>query len=109
MRPRSLPLGLAIALALAGMGGVTARADSRPAADKVNTGKDQDKDNTLPGSVRRVERESGGKVLKAQPIQRDGREIYRIKIVTPQGRVRVVEDDVGPPPRQPPPDNRHRL
>ena len=125
MSPRSLALSLAIALALTGMGGVSAWAGAGPGVDKgsadkasADKGRDsgnRDKDNTLPASVRRIERETGGKVLKAQPIQRDGREIYRVKIVTPQGRVRVVEDDVGPPPPQPPsdplppPDIRHRL
>ena len=110
MSPRPLPLSLAIALAVAGLGGVSACAGNVAAAEKISTDKTStdkvrdsgDNDNTLPASVRRIERETGGKVLKAQPIQRDGREIYRVKIVTPQGRVRVVEDDVGPPPPQPP-------
>ena len=115
MSPRTLLLSLAITLALTGLGTVSAWAGSPPTADKS---KDHatSKDNTLPAQVRRIERETGGKVLKAQPIERNGREIYRIKIVTPQGRVRVVEDDVGPPPPQPPPndplpppDIRHRL
>ena len=110
MSPRPLPLSLAIALAVAGLGGVSACAGNVAAAEKISTDKTStdkvrdsgDNDNTLPASVRRIERETGGKVLKAQPIQRDGREIYRVKIVTPQGRVRVVEDDAGPPPPQPP-------
>ena len=129
MSPRPLPLHLAIALAVAGLGGVSACPGNAAAAEKISTDKTSpdkistdkardsaDNDNTLPASVRRIERETGGKVLKAQPIQRDGREIYRVKIVTPQGRVRVVEDDVGPPAPQPPandglppPRLRHRL
>jgi hypothetical protein len=60
----------------------------------------------LPASVRRIERETGGEVLKAQPIQRDGREVYRVKVLTPQGRIRVVEDAAPPrdeaPQRDPP-------
>ena len=60
----------------------------------------------LPASVRRIERETGGEVLKAQPIQRDGHEVYRVKVLTPQGRIRVVEDTAPPrdeaPPRDPP-------
>ena len=47
----------------------------------------------LPASERRIQRETGGEVLKAQPIQRDGREVYRVKVLTPQGRIRIVEDD----------------
>ncbi len=103
MRPRPYPLSLALALAIAGLGGVSSWAEAAPAATKVKA--EGDKDNTLPASVRRIERETGGQVLRAQPIQRDGREIYRVKVVTPQGRVRVVEDDAGraepPPPPEP--------
>ncbi len=53
---------------------------------------------TLPESVRRVERRTGGEVLRAEPMQRDGREVYRLKVLTADGRVRVVQDD----PRDPP-------
>ena len=49
----------------------------------------------LPDTVRRVERETGGEVLRAEPIQRDGREVYRLKVLTADGRVRVVQDDPG--------------
>ena len=52
---------------------------------------------TLPESVRRVERETGGEVLRAQPMQRDGREVYRLKVLTADGRVRVVQDDPSNP------------
>lgn len=44
-------------------------------------------------SVRRAERETGGEVLRAEPMQRGGREVYRIKVLTPEGRVRVMQDD----------------
>jgi hypothetical protein len=43
--------------------------------------------------VRRVERQTGGEVLRAEPMQRDGREVYRLKVLTSDGRVRVVQDD----------------
>ena len=69
-------------------------------ADKPR--KDDARDGDLPASVRRVQRETGGEVLKAQPMQRgDGHEVYRVKVLTPQGRIRVVEDD--PPRRDPQP------
>jgi hypothetical protein len=42
--------------------------------------------------VRQVER-SGGRVLQAEPMQRGGREVYRFKVLTPEGRVRVVQGD----------------
>lgn len=62
--------------------------------------RDDQRDGDLPASVRRIQRETGGEVLKAQPIQRDGREVYRVKVLTPQGRIRVYEDE---PAREVPP------
>jgi hypothetical protein len=50
---------------------------------------------SLPDSVRRVERQTGGEVLRAEPMQRDGREVYRLKVLTADGRVRVVQEDPG--------------
>ncbi|GIX35061.1 MAG: hypothetical protein KatS3mg126_0840 [Lysobacteraceae bacterium] len=47
----------------------------------------------LPESVRRIERETGGKVLQVRPIRRGERELYRMKVLTPDGRVRIVQDD----------------
>jgi hypothetical protein len=47
----------------------------------------------LPESVSRIERETGGRVLSAEPRQRGGREMNRIKVYTPEGRVRVMWDD----------------
>lgn len=106
MMSRPLSLFLGIALATTGLGVAPAWANN----DKNKTVRNDTAlpaDNTLPASVRRIERETGGHVLKAQPIQRDGREVYRVKVVTPQGRVRVVEDDAGPPPAPPPPAVEH--
>jgi hypothetical protein len=59
-------------------------------------------DGGLRDSVRRVERQTGGEVLRAEPMQRDGREVYRLKVLTSDGRVRVVQDDPDRP--QPAPD-----
>lgn len=59
----------------------------------------------LPESVRRVERETGGKVLQVRPIQRGDREIYRMKVLTPDGRVKIMQDD---PKRQREPRTRER-
>jgi hypothetical protein len=47
----------------------------------------------LPESVLRAERETGGQVLRAEAMQRDGREVYRLKVLTPDGRVRTMRDD----------------
>ncbi|KFN50257.1 hypothetical protein P873_07825 [Arenimonas composti TR7-09 = DSM 18010] len=51
--------------------------------------------------VRQVER-AGGRVLQAEPMQRGGREVYRIKVLTPDGRVRVIDEDRGPGRRERP-------
>jgi len=42
--------------------------------------------------VRQVER-AGGRVLQAEPMQRGGQEVYRLKVLTPEGRVRVISGD----------------
>lgn len=44
--------------------------------------------------VRQVER-AGGRVLQAEPMQRGGQEVYRFKVLTPEGRVRVLQGDPG--------------
>ncbi len=48
--------------------------------------------------VREVERD-GGRVLQAEPMQRGGREVYRLKVLTPEGRVRVIDDQRAREPR----------
>lgn len=62
---------------LCGAGGSVFAADPRP----------------LPETVSRIERETGARVLSAQRSQRGGREVNRIKVLTPDGRVRVMWDD----------------
>jgi len=78
-----------------------------PQSNESEMQRNDPRDGGLPASVRRVQRETGGQVLTAQPIQRDGREMYRVKVLTPQGRIRVVEDippmplGYSPPPNPP--------
>jgi hypothetical protein len=59
---------------------------------------------TLNDTVRRVERETGGRILSAETVTSGSREVYRIKVLTPDGRVRVVQEPapasrVAAPPR----------
>jgi len=63
---------------------------------------------TLPDSVRRVERQTGGEVLRAVPMQQDGHEVYRLKVLTRDGRVRVMQTDPSQPANDPPADSRKR-
>lgn len=81
LRFRSPLLVFAIALLMAG--GVAFGAD--PGAPP--------EPGRLPEAVSRIERETGARVLSAQRSQRGGREVNRIKLITPEGRVRVMWDD----------------
>ncbi|HQU15860.1 MAG: hypothetical protein B7Z66_03175 [Chromatiales bacterium 21-64-14] len=45
---------------------------------------------SLGQAVSRVRRATGGRVLSAEVRERDGNAVYRIKILTPRGQVRVV-------------------
>jgi hypothetical protein len=56
-------------------------------------GRDEERRERMPESVRRIENETGGRVLQVRPMQRGDREIYRVKVLTPEGRVRVMQDD----------------
>lgn len=80
------------------------QASQRDTAPQREPARDRDADRQrggLPDSVRRVERQTGGEVLRAEPMQRDGREVYRLKVLTADGRVRVVQDDPGKPRERP--------
>jgi uncharacterized membrane protein YkoI len=44
-------------------------------------------------AMERVEKNTGGRVLLAQPVREEGREMYRIKVLTRQGEVRIVYVD----------------
>ncbi|MFC4726787.1 PepSY domain-containing protein [Coralloluteibacterium thermophilus] len=48
---------------------------------------------SLRESIQRVERETGGEVLRADTRPFNGREVNRVKVLMPEGRVRVVTDD----------------
>ncbi len=54
---------------------------------------EEDRREQMPESVRRIESETGGRVLQVRPMQRGNREIYRMKVLTPEGRIRVMQDD----------------
>jgi hypothetical protein len=77
-------------LALVLSTGVWAQASSRQSAPPEQGAQETSQ---LPESVRRVEQQTGGEVLRAEPMQHDGREVYRLKVLTSDGRVRVMQDD----------------
>ena len=53
-------------------------------------------DEDLRALVNRVERETGGRVLSAERRNQSGRDVSRIKVYTPEGRVRVMWDEPKP-------------
>ncbi len=49
--------------------------------------------NDAADAVRRAQAESGGRVLGAERVQFDGRDIMRVKVMDENGRVRYMDDD----------------
>lgn len=110
MGTRTSMLLLSTLVALLATGVVQARGSGRSAppsvtaTDPISTRPSS----TLPDSVRRVERQTGGEVLRAEPMQQDGREVYRLKVLTRDGRVRVMQTDPNQPADDPPTDKHKR-
>jgi hypothetical protein len=50
---------------------------------------------SLDEAVRRVQRETGGRILSAESVQGAAAVAYRIKVLLPSGRVRVIVVDSG--------------
>jgi len=48
---------------------------------------------SLEQAVKRVRRDSGGRILSAQTVREEGRQVHRIKVLTREGRVRVYTVD----------------
>lgn len=48
---------------------------------------------SLSEAVQQVRQETGGRVLSADESSQDGRRVYRIKVLTPSGHVRVYVID----------------
>lgn len=42
-----------------------------------------------------AQRSSGGRVLSVDKTERDGRPVWRVKVLTPQGEVKVILIDAG--------------
>ena len=47
-------------------------------------------DLSLNDATELVQKRTGGRVLAAQEVREQGRAMYRIKVITPQGEVRIV-------------------
>jgi len=71
-----------------------------PVPRVVMTHEGRPEERSLADAVRRVERSTGGQILSAERVPFDGRDMNRIKVLDPSGRVRVItEDSRSRPPR----------
>ncbi|MCD9085559.1 hypothetical protein [Stenotrophomonas sp. SY1] len=95
---RRLFLTLAASLAVAGSGVAVVSAQPvqpelartpPPAAERVAR---QANDRSLSDAVRRVQRETGGRILGVERVPYDGRDINRVKYMDDRGRVRYMDD-----------------
>ncbi len=50
---------------------------------------------SLDEAAAQVGRETGGRILSARTLRENGRLMHRIKVLTPEHRVRVIEIDAG--------------
>ena len=50
-------------------------------------------DMTLEQAVDQVRAETGGRILAAETVEIEGRRVHRIRVLTPDHRVRVIEVD----------------
>ncbi len=46
---------------------------------------------TLDQAVKKVQRDTRGRVLSASTVHRGGRAVHRVRVLLPDGRVRTVE------------------
>jgi len=99
---RRLLVTLIATLVVAGPGVVVASAQqpqqSRGDSARVATAEGgarvarQGNDRSLSDAVRRVQRETGGRILGAERVPYDGRDINRVKYMDDRGRVRYMDD-----------------
>jgi len=87
----ALLLALASAGAQAAPWGHGERGDYRPQPRYQQSGGGV----SLDEAVARVRAETGGRILSASPVSANGHRYYRIKVLTPDQRVRVIRVDAG--------------
>ncbi|WP_345783843.1 hypothetical protein [Stenotrophomonas sp. YIM B06876] len=58
----------------------------------ANEARAQAPERSLSDAVRRVQRETGGRILGAERVPYDGRDINRVKFMDDRGRVRYMDD-----------------
>ncbi|WP_123831116.1 hypothetical protein [Luteimonas sp. 100069] len=67
-------------------------ADMRTSLPRHESGRQRSQD-SMTASVRRIERNTGGRVLSIEQMHSDGRDLNRVKVMDDSGRVRIYVDD----------------
>ncbi|MGV8959875.1 MAG: PepSY domain-containing protein [Stenotrophomonas sp.] len=86
---------LAVVAALVAVGAGVAPAmaqQTRGEIIRANETRGQAPERSLSDAVRRVQRETGGRILGAERVPFDGRDINRVKFMDDRGRVRYMDD-----------------
>ena len=91
--------GLIVAPAAAQEPRPEARGANNDAVVARNAPRMQANGRSLSDAVRRVQRETGGRILGAERVPYDGRDINRVKYMDDRGRVRYMDDPSPPAPR----------
>ena len=94
---RPLSVAVVLVMGMAVVCSVTAqemRSESARAANdgQMASARAQVQDRSLSDAVRRVQRETGGRILGAERVPYDGRDINRVKFMDDRGRVRYMDD-----------------
>lgn len=101
MKRPTQQLLLLLSLALFLAGAAQARpawkqeASYRYAAQSSERSGSRQQGKSLDAAVAQVRRETGGRILSAETVSRQGRRVHRIKVLTPDNRVRIVNIDAG--------------
>jgi hypothetical protein len=81
-----------VTLALATLlGGVSVAAPAQRATESKDNSASQSTQLTLQQAVRQVQRQTHGRILTADTIPHGNSKVFRIKVLTPKGHVRVVQ------------------
>lgn len=68
--------------------------DMRASVQRPENGRRRAQD-SMTESVRRIERNTRGRVLSIEQMHSDGRDLNRVKVMDDSGRVRIYVDDPG--------------
>lgn len=99
MNRRMLAIGIAVT-ALVCAGAALAR-NPPPRPPQQQVAPEPPRQMSLDQAVKQVQHETRGHILAADQMQRGQGKVYRIKVLTPQGQVRVMQMHSNPRPSPP--------